>query len=206
MAFLLSSHHAPGQINPGPSLLCIGSCCFAFVVRFKSEKTFVKFQRAHRRTIGAFNKVRATVQKTPGFDWDHPGKRAFGCPGRLHLISYGVAGSSSLHRCVTRHVLRRVRSAGGLTRRSSARNRGRISEQTLEFLLALRFGLFPFEFPCAGLTFHTRPQIQAARHVFATHQWLRWLRPVDREHPRFRRSNHLDTPIHPRLHSPNQRQ
>ncbi len=161
----LPSHHAPGQINPDPSLFGIGSRCFAFVVRFKSEDPIARFHRAHRRTIGAFNKLRATVQKAPGFDGNHPRKRAFERSGRLHLISYGVSGCCPLHPCVTRCALACVwedRCCGyvrGLSR-SSARNRGWISEQTFEFLLALRFRLFHFEFPCAGLTFHTRSQVR----------------------------------------------
>ena len=158
MAFLLPSHHTPNQINPDPSFLSIGCCCFASVVRFKAKNPFLKVQRAHRRTIRAFDQARPTIQKTPGFDWDDPRKRAFGCLRGLYLISYSVAGSSSLHRCVTRHVLRPVFC--GRFGRSHARNRCRISEQTLEFLLALRFGLLHFEFPCAGLTFHTCSQVR----------------------------------------------
>jgi hypothetical protein len=40
----LTTDDIPDQINPDPSFLGIGRCCFAFVVRFKSEHTFLKFQ------------------------------------------------------------------------------------------------------------------------------------------------------------------
>src|SRR6266851_3762757 len=161
-----SSNNFPDRFSPGPSLGSHGGIGFAFVVRGKPEDAIAWGKRACTGTARALNQPNGTRQKLLGFDWDHPGKRTFGHIGRLHLISYGVTGCSPLHLCVTGHPLARVRRYLGCARsicvrhrsRSCARDRHRISEQPLEFLLALRFGLVHFEFSCTGLTFHTRPQ------------------------------------------------
>ncbi len=57
MALFLPSHHVPEQIHPGPSLLGMRPCCFAFVVRCKSEHPSYRGIVARFNSNGAFASV-----------------------------------------------------------------------------------------------------------------------------------------------------
>jgi hypothetical protein len=64
-------------------------------MRGEPEDSLVWGERARPCTIGTFNQLHATVEKTLEFDGNRPRKHAFGCFARLHLF----APCSSPFRC-----------------------------------------------------------------------------------------------------------
>ena len=153
----LTAHNIPVRINPGPSLSAIGSRRFALVVGRKPQDSIARGERARACAVGTFHQLDAALQKTLCFDLHKTKKGAFGRLRRFHLISDKITGCRTLNRCF--EALASVRLRGGthirgpirrLIWRGSARKGGRISKQSLEFLLAFGFSQLYFAFSCTS--------------------------------------------------------
>src|SRR5262245_52625219 len=118
------ANNIPVHSPLGPSLVGIGNIRFAFVMRWKSEDSLGWRERAHPCTIGTFNAVRGTREKTLEVDGKHPRKGAFWCFGGLYLVSSDVAGCRSRHPFLAVRVRVRVRQRMGYTCSIGMRCRG----------------------------------------------------------------------------------
>ena len=144
------------------------------------------------------NRHRQGACHCPGNAWASMGPPRKTCIwGRLAVCTRSPTAFGSrcpLDPCMTRRALTCDREylgcgCGRHRGRSSAMNRGPISEQTLEFLFAQRFRRSILNSP-ARASLSIRARTFDGKVCFCNASMVKVVAPPGRGHPRFRRSNH----------------